>query len=66
MKVFASKRTELKVYNFVTGPEKYIVCRRMCALFNPEILQPWIAKGLIGLIAFPVVSFPVVLEFQLS
>ena len=36
-------RTESR---FVIGPGKYTLCRRVCALFNPEILQAWAAKGL--------------------
>ena len=31
---------------FVIEPGKYTLFRRVCALFNPEILQAWAAKGL--------------------
>ena len=36
-------RTESR---FVTGPGKYTVCRRVRALFSPEISQAWAVKGL--------------------
>ena len=45
MEWFASKkhRTESR---FVIGPGKYTVCRRVRAIFSPEILQAWALKGL--------------------
>ena len=30
----------------VTGPEKYIVCKRVRQSFSPDILQPEAVKGL--------------------
>ena len=38
-----TRRTESR---FVIGPGKYTVCRRMRAIFSPEILQAWAVKGL--------------------
>ena len=45
MKWFASKRTRTES-RFVIGPGKCTVCRRMRAIFSPEILQAWAVKGL--------------------
>ena len=48
---FASKHTELKVdFVCVTGPGKHTVCRRVPALFSPEILQALAVKGLTKLL----------------
>ena len=37
-------RTESR---FVTGPGKHTICRRVRALFSPEIVQAWAVRGLI-------------------
>ena len=44
VKGFSSKRTILKVDSFRTG--KYAACRRMRALFSPEVLQAGAVKRL--------------------
>jgi len=45
----ASEVTFIKTHDvesrFVTGPENILVCRRVHALFSPEILQDGAVKG---------------------
>ena len=45
LKGLSSKPTLLPEIRFAIGAGKYTVCRRVCALFGPEILHARAVKG---------------------